>query len=414
MPRLRFMLGSTIANYLYCPLLAQDTPDDGRSYRSVNWGFVPQQNTIHRSPLLYYVQTRDAGDGIIEVTYVVHNFSTRDDIVFDWLNAPWGGTRMSSLPYHYLSSPEGELKDREWMKVNAEAIGVRSTGGWNLSSAGESPDSPSLALVFGRDKNLEAEKEKTAKGQPHIQIDESIYRHMIGQEMPENWRTIPENVWRNYEVAVVIPRFRLAPGKTIWYRSYLVVNRRDRAIELAKSLVDQVDYGLLTFDAATTPKVPVFIENGEVVAEGVRYQASGVSNPDLKPETRNLEPDGVHPAFWLYAQPVPGTLPLFLIENATTGEDVVTTDPYIFVAQEKLDLGLPLDDPRYDYYRSATGYSLAENNSHWKRLLGYAYTSKPETGSFAPLSSELGAPLFPAANEHHREVWVETAGTVGP
>jgi hypothetical protein len=389
-PRLRFMLGSTIANYLYCPLLAEDTPDDGRSYRSVNWGFVPQQNTIHRSPLLYYVQTRDAGDGIIEVTYVVHNFSVRDDIVFDWLNAPWGGTRMSSLPYHYLSSPEGELQDREWMKVNAGAIGVRSTGGWNLSSAGESPDSPSLALVFGRDKNLEAEKERRAKGQPHIQIDESIYRHMIGQEMPENWRTIPENVWRNYEVAVVIPRFRLAPGTTIWYRSYLVVNRRDRAIELAKSLVDQVDYGLLTFDAATTPTVPVFIENGKV-------RDSGKTS-----------------AFKLFARPVSGTLPLFLIENATTGEDVITTDPYIFVAQEKLDLGLPLDDPKYDYYRSATGYSMAKHNSNWKRLLGFAYTSKPETGSFAPLSGVLGALLFPAANAHHLDVWVEAAGNVGP
>jgi len=389
-PRLRFMLGSTIANYLYCPLLAEDTPEDGRTYRSVNWGFVPQQNTIHRSPLLYYVQTRDAGDGIIEVTYVVHNFSARDDIVFDWLNAPWGGTRMSSLPYHYLSSPEGELKDREWMKKNASAIGVRKTGGWNLSSAGESPDSPSLALVFGRDKNLEAEQEKKAKGQPYLQLGESIYRHMIGQEMPEGWRTIPENVWRNYEVAVVIPRFRLAPGTTIWYRSYLVVNRRDQAIELAKSLVDQVDYGLLTFDAATTPKVPVFIENGEV------------------------RDSGKAPAFQLFAQPVTGTMPLFLIENAMTGEDVITTDPYIFVAQEKLDLGLPPDDPKYDYYRSATGYSMAKNNSHWKRLLGYAYTSKPEQGSFAPLSSVLGAPLFPAADVHHRDVWVEVAGKVNP
>jgi hypothetical protein len=389
-PMLKLVPRTTWVTGFYCPLLAEDIPDDGRTYRSLNWGLIPQQRTINRSPILYYVQTRDLGDGIIEITYVVHNFSVRKDIVFDWLNAPWGGTRMSSLPFSYLSSPEGTLNDREWMKKNAGAIGVRQTGGWNLSSAGESPDSPSLALVFGRDKNLEAEQEKNAKGQPYLQLGESIYRHMIGQEMPEDWRTIPENVWRNYEVAVVIPRFRLAPGTTIWYRSYLVVNRRDRAIELAKSLVDEVDYGLLRFDAATTPKVPVFIENGEV------------------------RDSGKTPAFKLFAQPVSGTMPLFLIENATTGEDVITTDPYIFVAQEKLDLGLPPDDPKYDYYRTTVGYSMARNNSHWKRLLGFAYTSKPEKGSFAPLSSIRGAPLFPAANAHHRDVWVEAAGNVGP
>lgn len=406
-PMFRLLPRTTWGSGFYCPLLADDVPADGRTYRSLNWGLIPQQRTIHRSPILYYVQTRDLGDGIIEITYVVHNFSVRDDIVFDWLNAPWGGTRMSSLPFSYLSSPEGELQDREWMLKNANAIGVRKTGGWNLSSAGESPDSPSLALVFGRDKHLESEKAKGEQGLPRLQLNESIYRHMIGQAMPENWRTIPENAWRNYEVAVVIPQFRLTPGRTIWYRSYLVVNRRDRTIELAKSLVDQVDYGLLTFDPATTPKVPVFIRDGNVVEDGVRGQGSGVSNPALKPETRHLKPDLVHVSFSLFSRPVPGTMPLFLIENAATGQQVVTTDPYIFVPQEKLDLGISPDDPKLDYFGNAVGYSMDKNNSHWKRLLGYGYVKKPDAGAFIPLSQILGSSLFPPATTYHLDLQVE-------
>jgi len=382
-PMFRLLPRTTWVRGLYCPLLADDVPADGRTYRSLNWGLVPQQRTIHRSPILYYVQTRDRGNGIIEITYVVHNFSVRDDIVFDHLNAPWGGTRMSSLPYSYLSSPEGTLNDREWMKENAGAIGVRQTGGWNLSSAGESPQSPSLALVYGLDKHLESELEKAEQGLPHLQSHESIYRHMIGQAMPENWQTIAENSWRNYEVAVVIPKFRFAPDSTIWYRSYLVVNRRDRTIELAKSLVDKVDYGLLTFDPATTPKLPVFIRYGKVVDTG---------------DT---------PAFSLFAKPVPGAMPLFLIENATTGQEVITTDPYIFVPQEKLELGISPDDPNLDYFGKAVGYSMDKNNSHWKRLLGYGYVEKPAAGAFVPLSQVLDGSLFPPATTYHLDLKVE-------
>lgn len=382
-PMFRLLPRTTWVRGLYCPLLADDVPADGRTYRSLNWGLIPQQRTINRSPILYYVQTRDLGDGIIEITYVVHNFSVRDDIVFDHLNAPWGGTRMSSLPFSCLSNPEGKLNDREWMKENAGAIGVRKTGGWNLSSAGESSESPSLALVYGLDKHLESELAKAEQGLPQLQFHESIYRHMIGQAMPENWQTIAENSWRNYEVAVIIPRFRFAPDSTIWYRSYLVVNRRDRAIELAKSLVDKVDYGLLTFDPATTPKVPVFIRDGKVVD------------------------DGDQPAFSLFAKPVPGTMPLFLVENATTGQEVITTDPYIFVPQEKLDLGISPDDPKLDYFSNTIGYSMDKNNSRWKRLLGYGYVKKPAAEAFVPLSQVLDRQLFPPATTYHLDLQVE-------
>ena len=364
---------STRSGSLYCPLLAADVPADGRTYRTVNWGIVPQLKTIHRSPILYYVQTRDVGEGVIEITYVVHNFSARDDIVFDWLNAPWGGTRITSLPYHYVSSASGELWDRQ-KSVDIKlvnGIDVRKTGGWNLSCATEADDSPSLALVFGRDRHLDAELARAEKGLPHCQISHSIYRDMISP-LPDDLRLRPEQSWRNYDPAVVIPRLNLTPGKTIWYRSYLVVNRKDRAVELAKSLVDSVDYGWRTFDPATTPMVQV-------------------------PGT----------AIRLFAHPVPGSMPLFLVQNATTGREDVTTDPYIFVPQEKLDLGVPPEHPKHDYYSQAVGYSLDENNTNWKRILGYGYVEKPEGDGFVRVSSLLDANRFPGTDTYHLDLWVK-------
>ena len=112
------------------------------------------------------------------------------------------------------------------------------------------------------------------------------------------------------DVAVIIPKFLLTPGRSIWYRSFLIVGRRDKVIQQAKSLVGMVDYGLVTFDPKNTPTVPVVIENGRA------------------------------PTFQLYAQPVDGTMPLFLIKNTTTGHYAVTTDPYIFIPKEKVDLEL--------------------------------------------------------------------------
>lgn len=378
-PMSRVGFSTTIPSPFYCPMLGADQPADGRTYRTVNWGIIPQLKTTHRSPLLYYVQTKNLGDGIIEITYVVHNFSARDDVSFAWLNAPWGGTRRTRLPYHYLSTPDGRANDRAWIEKTMEergsAIPVRDTGGWNLSCATQAPDSPSLALVFGRDKHLDDELQKQRDGKPHLQLSESIYRYMATQ-WPEDWAERPENSFRNYDVAVVIPKFNLAPGTSIWYRSYLVVNRRDRAIEQAKSLVEQVDYGYRTFAAADTPTIPVSL-------------------------------NGRTPAFELFSKPVAGTMPLFLIEDTDTGQEVITTDPYIFVKQEPLNFGLPKSHPQYDYYeRNGTGYTLNEGGSNWKSLLGYAYREKPATGKWVSLSSLLPAEQFPKATVNHLDLWV--------
>jgi hypothetical protein len=249
---------SRTINNLYCPMLAASQTNDKRGYRSLTWGLVPQVRTIHRSPVLYYNQVRDIGNGIIELTWVVHNFSPRDDIVFDFLNAPWGGTRHTSLPCHAISSPDNTLKPRDAFFPDTKpdgTISLRKTGGWKIASASKDEDSASLALVFGRDKHLEEQQAKADRGEPYTQRGGGVLRDFLAHypqlytSIWKDWETRPENSFRNYDVIEMIPNLTLRPGESIWYRSFLVVNQRNKAATLAQSLVDDVDYGLLRFSS---------------------------------------------------------------------------------------------------------------------------------------------------------------------
>ncbi|EMI22869.1 signal peptide protein [Rhodopirellula maiorica SM1] len=376
-----YIPGNSAVKSLYCPLLASEMDAQNRTIQMLNWGLVPQIKTVHRSPLLYYTQVRDVGDGVIELTWVVHNFSTRDDIVFDHLNAPWGGTRISSLPLRYVSSPEGELLQREGFLSEHGTVDVRDTGGWNISCASDDDDSPSLALVYGRDKHLEAELQRKAAGQPYCQFKHSLYRDWRASEplyknVWKDWATRPANSFRNYDVCEIIPKIQIVPGSTIWFRSYLVVGQRSKVIQQATGLVDDVDYGLLTFDPAHSPMT-------------------------------NVENVQVKNAFQVFTQPVRGTMPLMRIRNTKTNQEIITTDPYYFVDKEKLDFTLPTDHPHYNYYRDTTGYSMDKNNSEWLSLVGYAYVDKPTTGNWQKLSTLLDASEFPQPDSHHLDLWVK-------
>ncbi|MFG0335331.1 MAG: dienelactone hydrolase family protein, partial [Maioricimonas sp. JB049] len=378
-----YIPGDSTLQSLYCPLLASDHDEEAGRVRMLNWGLVPQIRSIHRSPLLYYTQVRDAGDGIIELTWVVHNFSQQDDIVFDHLNAPWGGTRISSLPLRYVSSPEGELLQREGFLSSHGTVDVRRTGGWNLSCESDAANSPSLALVYGRDRHLERERARREAGLPYCQFKHSLYRDWRASEPLyrtrwKDWATRPENSFRNYDVCEIIPKLRIAPGTTIWFRSYLVVGRRDPVMQRATDLVDHVDYGLLEFDRDATPM-------------------------------RTVSSAATDASFSLVTKPVAGTRPLFDIRSTKTGQQIVTTDPYYFVEQEDLPLHLPDDHPQRDYFANATGYLMDHSNSDWQSLLGYACEKRPPTGNWIRLSELLDRETFPAPGRFHRDLWVKVA-----
>lgn len=378
---------------LYCPMLAASSTEDQRAYRSLTWGLVPQVRTIHRSPILYYNQVRDIGNGIIELTWVVHNFSTRDDIVFDFLNAPWGGTRHTSLPHHAISLPDNTLKPRSSFftpEKPAGTVSLRKTGGWKIASVSEDNDSSSLALVFGRDKHLEEEQSKAKRGEPYCQRGGGILRDFLAHypqlynSIWKDWETRPENSFRNYDVIEMIPNMTLRPGESIWYRCFLVVNQHDKANSIAQSLVDDIDYGLVEFSLSDTPRVPVYLVDNKVL-----------ENP----------PAGTKPVTLLFARPVPGSHPVFLIEDTETGQEIISTDLYRFVPSEPLSVSIPKEHPNSDYYNNLTGYSLDRNHCHWKRLLGFGMLAQPDGSTSQRLSEALPKEIFPEADDNHHDLW---------
>ena len=382
---------------LYCPLLEEEMDQSQRCFRMLNWGLVPQIKTIHRSPILFYTQVRDVGNGAIELTWVVHNFSVEEDVVFDHLNAPWGGTRVSSLPLRYVSAPDGSLLERKEILNKIGVVSVEKTAGWNISCATDEPDSSSLALVYGLDKHLESELTKKAKGKPYAQFAHSLYRDWRASEPNydkrwKDWQSRPANSFRNYDVCEVIPKLRIAPGTSIWYRSFLVVGPRDKVIQQATELVDHVDYGLLDFGPETTRMLPVSID-GDKLLTGKAAKSHTKQNQQSK-------------KFAVFAKPVTGTKPLFLIENSVTDQQVVSTDPYIFVPQQKLDLQFPPNHPFAKYYSNVIGYSLGQRRSQWRALLGFGFEKKPESGNWAQLSDLLDKSKFPPASKFHLDLWV--------
>ena len=384
---------------LYCPLLSNQVDPEARCFRMLNWGLVPQIKTISRSPLLYYTQVRDAGNGVIEMTWVVHNFSVDEDIVFNHLNAPWGGTRISSLPFRYVGAPDQSLLEREDILNRNGVVDVSETAGWCLSCANEEKDSPSLALVYGLDKHLDSEMAKKAAGEPYIQIAHSLYRDWRAREPAyqnqwKDWRTRPANSFRNYDVCEVIPKLEIKPNTTIWYRSYLVVGPKDKVTQQAGRLVNEVDYGRLDFQEKSSSKLRIRVGDESVAVSLKKQPKADQSNEK---------------SFQVYGTPVAGTKPLFLIEHAQTHQKIITTDPYYFVPQEKLDLQFPPEHPFAKYYNSAVGYSLSDRNSKWESLLGFGIEQQPVTGKWAQLSTILSEERFPATNRYHLDLWVDVS-----
>ncbi len=367
-------------DYMYSPQFASDFNEEAGVYRQLNWGLIPQIKTIHRSPLLYYMQVRNCGKGVLEITWVVHNFDTREEIVFDHLNAPWGGTRITSLPIQYISRPGGKLEMLDaFSNPLHNGINVRDTGGFNIASQNQNLDSPALSLVFGLDKHLERD---LAIGDKACQFASSIYRSWRAgvQNYAENgnwrdWEIRATNSFRNYDVAVIIPKLRLKPQSSIWYRSYLVVGGRDDVTKRSKELIDHVDYGYIDFKEQDTPLL------------------------EIKPEQGKK-------SFHVYAKPVSNTLPIFKIRHKTTGKVAYTTDIYLFTPQTPLNIKTNKQEDPDGYYANAIGYQL-DGKTQYLEMIGFGHIQKPKDGNWVRLSDCVNTEHHYPQTLFNRDVWVK-------
>jgi hypothetical protein len=120
----------------YSPSLAKHC--SGRQCTFAAWGQHAHVPTLWKSSCIYYTRYRDCGDGVMEVTYAVHNYDEKSPgDSFGYTNIPWGGVRATTLrdPHHGHADPtqpSTRLDVHHWGSTGEIAAiqNIKDTGGF--------------------------------------------------------------------------------------------------------------------------------------------------------------------------------------------------------------------------------------------------------------------------------------------
>ena len=323
--------GGRVSAPFYSPCLRKRWNAETKTLELVNWMQQARTPCVWKSGILVYTAYRDLGRGIVEVNQVVHNFGAEK---LDYLNAPWGGVRPSVFPFTILSNPDGSWQEvaGTWGWDGVPDRDLNKTGGWEAWVQNpKDDDSPALALVFG-----------------------------IGGESPGtgrqfiSWGTAGEGKVRDYQVtALQASKTDLQPGDSLSVRWYLVAGEFSKVRKLAAEVSGKA--GISRIEFKDSAKQPVWITDGKVVTEG-----------------------GGAPWIELRAFPVKGAVPVFLLEDKRTGEQIITADPYALAETEPYPNPLPADLAIHDLYNNRVVYKQYLPHIGYENLLGYAYAEKPD------------------------------------
>ena len=324
------------AEPFYSPLLRCKWDEKTRTLYLANWAQQARSPNVWKSGVLVQTSYRDLGDGAIEITQSLSNFG---DQTLTYLNAPWGGVRLSSLPQTVLSEPGGAWKKvkGKWGWEGIPSVPFKATGGWIAWTVdAENPESPSLALVFGRE----------VEGVPPWKMGANIIRY----------GTAGNTESRNYEVVETSCNVCIASGESLLVRWYLVAGAFAQARERAAEFVSHAGMWKPIPDADLIQ--PVWISDGVPSAVG-------------KGE----------PALYLYAQPVSGAVPVFAMEDTRSGKVFATLDPYELTPTAPYPNPLPSSHPQHALYQNRVVHYQYDSPGNLKELLGYARLMKsPDSG----------------------------------
>jgi hypothetical protein len=340
----------------YSPLLAEAGDAARRAYSVLNWAQIPDAS-VNRSGVLVYTRYRDLGDGVIEVTYVVYNFERQPLTNL----SPWGGVRTSVFPEQVVSNPDGSY--RFWTPFSYGSsdcrIDFEKTGGWAaVTQNAADPHSFAIAVVFGR----ELDKIGRHYGKPRYDTGNS--RH--GQ--------------RDYTVQATLIQIKDQPGTPHLLRMYFVLDTLDKAAAKANQLASYATYQPLDLTTGNTPLVPVF---AKPAADGPAVL------------TRTPPSAAAAPVCRVYAWPVQGSRPLFVIREASTRRCFVSSDPYARCAREPFVNPFAPGAAGFARYEHRTVYKPFLGRTEWVELLGFALPA-PDPGHVALSDIPAAAACFDA------------------
>jgi hypothetical protein len=291
---------------------------------------------VWKSGLLTYTSYRDLGTAAIEVTNVVTNFG---DVELTFINTPWGGTRQSSLPRIAVSKPTSGWQEYTGAFGILAALGAQNTAGWMAWSQNPySSTSQTLGLVFGQ--------ELLTNPLPHWKIRRPVLRFGSAGDVTN----------RNYQVAEVSNMVRLRKGQTLATRCHLVGANFQYVSSRSASLTPFA--GMWQPQTDATKLVPVWISSGVP-------SSTGTGQPQLH----------------LYAQPIPGTMPVFAMEDTRDGRIFATHDPYTLCPTAPFTNPLPPTHASYATYQNRLLHYQYESPGRLRELLGYAFPTQPPSGN---------------------------------
>lgn len=326
----------------YSPALKSRWIPESRTFQTVSWSQMARSPNVWKSGVLTYTSYRDLGAGMVEATNVVTNFG---DVELTFLNTPWGGTRHSSLPKIAVSKAAGGWQEAS-VPFPSTALGAPNTAGWMAWSQNPHSDTGlSLALVFGND----------AGPLPAWKMRRAAIRYGAAGDLAN----------RNYNVAEVSNLVRLPKGRTLACRWHLAAGHFKSTAARAQNLAPFA--GTWVPETDPSKATPVWIGGGGP-------SGTGTGEPQL----------------WLYAHPVPGTVPVFSMEDTRTNRVFATLDPYELCRTAPFQNPLPPSHPEFQTYQNRTLYYQYESPGKLRELLGYAYPAQPPFANDSAV--ELPAP----------------------
>jgi hypothetical protein len=363
----------------YCPLLASHWDPQARTYTMINWGLCPTIS-VNRSDVIFVVQFRDLGAGVIELNHLCYNFGT---FTYQSCATMWGGVRTSVFPELVLSNPDGNYRFHTPYNLQAKDTygNVIDTGGWAAATQNaENPSAYALGLVFGRDPYWIEQRKLKHAGKPHWQRSATVYG--AGDSRGGE---------RNYTVMNMDNRVNIAPGDCFFRRTYMVIGTLKEVAEAGRKLESFTDLHPVEFKESDTPLLPVYVKR------------AGKTRP--QPTLDKPTPDA-QPVCQLYAHPVKHSRPVFLLQDSGTGKYIVTTDPALQCRKVPFENPYPVGHEKNAKFQGRVQYLTHQTPTKSWQLLGYAMPADKadkiiehrKLGDLADL-----APLFQAGEISHAD-----------
>lgn len=306
-----------------CPLVGENFDGADRSYTVINLGLVPKPS-VNRPDVLFYHKYRDLGAGVLELTMFAYNFGNID---YKWGNFPWFAVRRKPFTNQIVGQSDGTYVKRDLVFSKSDfEITDESYGGWMAKTENIALPETSMTMghVTGKDK-YDTERFLCRAG-------------IAGYE---------ERDFQLFNLAWTSLKF--PPGKCFFNRTFFVFGNLQHVSETCQNLVNKVEYGY--------PEIPEqVIDLYEQDIDGYKVLSkSGKGQKICK----------------VFSLPIQDSVPLFLLKDKTTGEHIVSPDPYLICDKPDFPNPYPVDSEFFEEYSNRVLYKPYDGKTEWVELLGY-------------------------------------------